>query len=134
MEQTYRLNDVNLGFLDVQLQHRLEQNRSHMVLQAVALVAVFLLIFYLYAGFYASTRTTLKHLGAMMDKVAAGDMTVNFVARSKDELGELGEVFNGTVAKIHDLIEQVGHTVAEVERQAGRSAEPTSELQSLMRI
>jgi methyl-accepting chemotaxis protein len=120
MEQTYRLNEQTLDFLGVQLQNRLEQNRRHMVLQAVALAAVFLLIFYLYAGFYASTRTTLKHLGAMMDKVAAGDMTVNFVARSKDELGELGEVFNGTVAKIHDLIEQVGHTVAEVERQAGQ--------------
>ncbi|WP_392397195.1 methyl-accepting chemotaxis protein [Pseudomonas corrugata] len=47
-------------------------------------------------------------------------MTVNFVSRSKDELGELGEVFNGTVAKIHDLIERVGQTVVEVERQAGQ--------------
>ncbi|KGU86680.1 HAMP domain-containing protein [Pseudomonas mediterranea] len=120
MEQTYRLNDAALGFLGVQLQQRLEQNRSHMVLQAVALVAVFLLIFYLYAGFYASTRATLHYLGRMMDKVAAGDMTVNFVARSQDELGELGEVFNGTVAKIHDLIERVGQTVVEVERQAGQ--------------
>ncbi len=120
MEQTYRLNEATQGFLGVQLQQRLEQNRSHMVLQAVALVLVFLLIFYLYAGFYASTRTTLQDLGQMMDKVAAGDMTVNFVARSQDELGELGEVFNGTVAKIHDLIEQVGRTVAEVERQAGQ--------------
>jgi len=120
MAQTYRLNEATLGFLGIQLQHRLEQNRNHMVLQAVALVAVFLLIFYLYAGFYASTRTTLQRLGQMMDKVAAGDMTVNFVASSKDELGELGEVFNGTVAKIHDLIEQVGRTVTEVERQAGQ--------------
>ncbi|CAH0155277.1 Methyl-accepting chemotaxis protein McpQ [Pseudomonas mediterranea] len=120
MEQTYRLNDAALGFLGVQLQQRLEQNRSHMVLQAVALVAVFLLIFYLYAGFYASTRATLHYLSRMMDKVAAGDMTVNFVARSQDELGELGEVFNGTVAKIHDLIERVGQTVVEVERQAGQ--------------
>nr|WP_207956638.1 methyl-accepting chemotaxis protein [Pseudomonas fluorescens] len=120
MAQTYRLNESTLGFLGAQLQHRLEQNRSHMVLQAVALAAVFLLIFYLYAGFYASTRTTLQRLGQMMDKVAAGDMTVNFVASSKDELGELGAVFNGTVAKIHDLIEQVGRTVAEVERQAGQ--------------
>nr|WP_189656168.1 methyl-accepting chemotaxis protein [Pseudomonas zanjanensis] len=120
MAQTYQLNEATQDFLGVQLQQRLEQNRSHMVLQAVALMAVFLLIFYLYAGFYASTRTTLQHLGQMMDKVAAGDMTVNFVARSQDELGELGEVFNGTVAKIHDLIEQVGRTVAEVERQAGQ--------------
>ena len=29
-------------------------------------------------------------------------------------------MFNGTVVKIHDLIERVGHTVTEVERQADR--------------
>jgi methyl-accepting chemotaxis protein len=120
MDNTYQLNESTLKFLDTQLQQRLAQNRTHMVLQAVALSLVFVLIFYLYGGFYASTRTTLKRLGAMMDKVAAGDMTVNFKANSRDELGELGEVFNGTVRKIHDLIERVGHTVGEVERQAGQ--------------
>ncbi|MBP4001705.1 methyl-accepting chemotaxis protein [Pseudomonas koreensis] len=120
MDHTYQLNDATLKFLDTQLQQRLGQNRTHMVLQAVALSLVFVLIFYLYGGFYASTRATLKNLGAMMDKVAAGDMTVNFHANSRDELGELGEVFNGTVRKIHDLIERVGHTVGEVERQAGQ--------------
>jgi len=120
MDKTCQLNDATLKFLDTQLQQRLAQNRTHMVLQAVALSVVFVLIFYLYGGFYASTRTTLKRLGAMMDKVAAGDMTVNFKANSRDELGELGEVFNGTVRKIHDLIERVGQTVAEVERQAGQ--------------
>nr|WP_282615517.1 methyl-accepting chemotaxis protein [Pseudomonas violetae] len=120
MDQTYQLNEATLKFLGTQLQQRLEQNRTHIVLQAVALSVVFILIFYLYGGFYASTRTTLKNLGAMMDKVAAGDMTVTFNANSRDELGELGEVFNGTVKKIHDLIERVGHTVGEVERQAGQ--------------
>ena len=120
MEHTYQLNQATLKFLDNQLQQRLAQNRTHMILQASALSVVFVLIFYLYGGFYASTRTTLKSLGAMMDKVAAGDMTVNFKASSRDELGELGEVFNGTVKKIHDLIERVGHTVGEVERQAGQ--------------
>lgn len=120
MDQTYQLNDATLKFLDAQLQQRLEQNRTHMILQAVALSVVFVLIFYLYGGFYASTRTTLKRLGGVMDKVAAGDMTVTFSAHSHDELGELGEVFNGTVKKIHDLIERVGQTVSEVERQAGQ--------------
>ena len=120
MDKTYALNEASLKFLDSQLQQRLAHNRTHMILQAVALSVVFVLIFYLYGGFYASTRTTLKRLGAMMDKVAAGDMTVNFKANSRDELGELGEVFNGTVKKIHDLIERVGQTVGEVERQAGQ--------------
>jgi methyl-accepting chemotaxis protein len=120
MAKTYELDEATLGFLDQQLQQRLAQKRLHMVVLVSALTAVFLLIFYLYAGFYASTRTTLRHLGQMMDDVAAGDMTVTFVARSRDELGELGQVFNGTVAKIHDLIERVGHTVSQVERQAGQ--------------
>ncbi|APC15944.1 methyl-accepting chemotaxis protein [Pseudomonas frederiksbergensis] len=120
MDKTYQLNDATLKFLGVQLQQRLEQNRTHMVLQAVALAVVFVLIFYLYGGFYASTRTTLKRLGGVMDKVAAGDMTITFTAHSRDELGELGNVFNGTVAKIHELIELVGKTVNEVERQASQ--------------
>ena len=120
MAQTYQLDDATLTFLGQQLEQRLAQNRTHMVVLVSALTAVFLLIFYLYAGFYASTRTTLRRLGAMMDKVAAGDMTVTFVAHSRDELGDLGQVFNGTVAKIHDLIERVGHTVTQVELQAGQ--------------
>jgi len=120
MAQTYQLNEATLGFLGQQLEQRLTQNRTHMLVLVSALAAVFLLIFYLYAGFYASTRTTLRRLGAMMDKVAAGDMTVTFVAQSRDELGALGQVFNGTVATIHDLIERVGHTVSQVELQAGQ--------------
>ncbi len=120
MATTYRLDDATLAFIGQQLEQRLAQNRQHMVLLVSALTAVFLLIFYLYGGFYVSTRTTLRRLGAMMDKVAAGDMTVQFVAHSRDELGDLGQVFNGTVAKIHDLIERVGHTVSQVELQAGQ--------------
>lgn len=120
MARTYQLDETTLGFVEKQLQQRLAQNRTHMLVLVAALAAVFLLIFYLYAGFYASTRTTLHRLAAMMDKVAAGDMTVTFVAHSRDELGDLGQVFNGTVARIHDLIERVGQTVSEVERQAGQ--------------
>nr|WP_110972804.1 methyl-accepting chemotaxis protein [Pseudomonas huaxiensis] len=118
MARTYELNEATVAFLDQQLQQRLAEYRSHMILLVVALATVFLLIVYLYSGFYASTRNTLSSLGAVMDKVAAGDMTVSFQAQSRDELGELGQVFNGTVQRIHDLIERVGQTVSEVERQA----------------
>ena len=59
MGQTYQLNEATLKFLGTQLQQRLDQNRTHMILQAVALSVVFVLIFYLYGACYASTRTTL---------------------------------------------------------------------------
>ena len=120
MEKTYQVNDATLVFLQAELSERLQQKGSQTILLFVALVVVFLSIVYLYGGFYVSTRTTLKSLGLVMDKVAAGDMTVSYKVQSRDELGELGDVFNDTVVKIHDLIERVGHTVIEVERQADR--------------
>ena len=127
MEQTYQLNTAVLVLLDQQLQARLEDNRAQMVLLAVALLVVFLLIVYLYSGFYVSIRSTLKSLGQVMNQGAAGDMTVSFKAQSKDELGELGQVFNETVRKIHELIERVGQTVIEVERQADRVQQVSGE-------
>ncbi|MDX5371387.1 MAG: methyl-accepting chemotaxis protein [Pseudomonadaceae bacterium] len=120
IDKTYRLNAAVLDFLGQELSQRLEQKRTQMVLLVAALVLLFLAIGYLYGGFYVSTRATLKGFGKTLNQVAAGDMTVSVSVRSRDELGELGEVFNGTVAKIRDLIDLVGKTVVEVERQADR--------------
>ncbi|WP_341303773.1 methyl-accepting chemotaxis protein [Pseudomonas sp. TMP25] len=127
MGQTYELNSAVLAYLDQQLQVRLEENRVQMALLVAALLVVFLLILYLYGGFYVSIRTTLKSLGQVMNQVAAGDMTVSFKPQSRDELGELGQVFNETVSKIHQLIERVGQTVVEVERQAVRVQQVSEE-------
>ena len=127
MDQTYQLNSAVLDYLEQQLQVRLLENRSQMALLVAALVVVFLLIGYLYGGFYVSIRGTLKSLGRVMNQVAAGDMTVSFKAQSQDEMGELGQVFNETVGKIHQLIERVGQTVVEVERQADRVQQVSGE-------
>lgn len=127
MAKTYALNDAILGFLDDQLEQRLEQKQLLMVLLLAALAMVFVLIVYLYSAFYMSTRTSLRSLGATMERVAAGDMTARFTVQSRDELGELGQVFNATVGNIRELIERVGQTVGEVERQASRVATVSGE-------
>ncbi|WP_339511485.1 methyl-accepting chemotaxis protein [Pseudomonas sp. RL_15y_Pfl2_60] len=118
--KTYALSDAVVSLLDQRLETRVQASQNRMVLMAVALGLVLLLIFYLYSGFYVSVRTSLKQLGLTMNQVATGDMTVSFKASSQDEVGELGLVFNGTVVKIRELINRVGQTVVEVERQAGR--------------
>ena len=120
MDKTYQFNDAVLVLLEQQLRERLQENRAQVGLLVAALVVVFLLIVYLYGGFYVSIRSTLSSLGRVMNQVAAGDMTVECKVHSKDELGELGLVFNETVQKIHQLIERVGQTVVEVEHQAKR--------------
>ena len=120
IDKTHQVNDAALSFLGERLSARLDSNRMQTILLVVALLTVFLLIVYLYSGFYVSTRGSLASLGVALQRVAGGDMTVRFQVQSNDELGRLGSVFNDTVAKIRHLIERVGHTVAEVERQAGR--------------
>ncbi|NIE74015.1 methyl-accepting chemotaxis protein [Pantoea sp. Ap-967] len=120
MAHTYRLNDATLDHLQAQLQARLAEQRLRMLGLGAALAGAFALILYLYGGFYASTRATLRRLGGAMDRVAAGDMTVTFKAHSRDELGDLGQGFSETVRRIRGLIEQVGLTVVAVEAQAGQ--------------
>src|SRR5690606_40430256 len=97
-----------------------DEKRLLMTLLLAALALLFVLVVYLYSAFYVSTRASLRDLGGIMDRVADGDMTARFQVRSRDELGELGQVFNVTVGKIRELIERVGQTVGEVERQASR--------------
>lgn len=118
--KTYQVDDAAVAFLREQLGQRAAADRMQMILLIAALLAVFVLIGYLYSGFYVATRGALDGLGKVMQKVAGGDMTVAYQARSADEIGQLGRTFNDSVAKIRTLIERVGQTVLEVEQQAGR--------------
>lgn len=118
MAKTHALNDAVLALLDDELTLRLDEKQLTMTLLLVALALVFLLVVYLYCAFYMSTRASLRSLGATMERVAAGDLTARFEVQSRDELGELGQVFNQTVQRIRELIERVGQTVGDVERQA----------------
>ena len=120
INKTHLLNSQTVSYLDVLLGERLVSYRLQMMLLVGALAAVFFLIGYLYSAFYISTRSSLRSLGLVMDKVAAGDLTAYFKVQSSDELGDLGGAFNQTVQRIHALLEQVNHTVRDVEGQAKR--------------
>jgi len=120
INKTHLLNKQTVSYLDVLLGERLISYRLQMMLLVGALAAVFLLIGYLYSAFYMSTRSSLRSLGRVMDKVAAGDLTAHFKVQSSDELGDLGGAFNQTVQRIHALLGQVSGTVQDVEGQATR--------------
>jgi methyl-accepting chemotaxis protein len=120
MDRTYQLNEGVIAVLEQQLSARLTHNRGQILALVLALVAVFVLIGYLYTAFYASVRQGLQQLGQVMRQVAEGDMTARVTVVSQDELGQLGQVFNETVGKVRTLIERVGQTIGEVEQQAGR--------------
>ena len=120
IERHQRLSEQALAVLGQELQARAAEASRQMVLLITALVGVFLLILYLYASFYMSTRRTLGRLGEAMQRVAAGDMTANLLVDSRDELADLGRVFNGTVGQIQELIRRVSGVAAQVNDQTGQ--------------
>lgn len=132
MQRNYLVVEGLEGFMAEKLERRLNAKRLHMMSLVLILMAVFVVIFYLYAGFYVSTRTTLSGLSKVVNEVANGDMTASYKPYSKDELGDLGVVFNDMVQKIHDLIQLVGDTVVEVENQSERVKTVSSESNQLV--
>ncbi|TDQ37088.1 methyl-accepting chemotaxis protein [Thiopseudomonas denitrificans] len=124
-EQGNRWLELIAGFeqqvleeLDIILTTRLQDNRRQMYGLTAVLVVVFLLIAYLYSGFYVSVRNSVNHLRKVMATVAAGDMLAEARVSSRDELGELGEGLNHTIGQIRQLLRQVADAVNEVEGQS----------------
>lgn len=120
IDNTYALDAAIFDYLDGRLDSRLASNTRTMIILIVSLSLVGLLIIYLYAGFYFATRRTLKRLSQQMGQVAGGDMTVQVVVDSRDELGALAADFNNTVQRVRELIRQVSMTSGQVQEQSSQ--------------
>ncbi|KHO64404.1 chemotaxis protein [Pseudomonas flexibilis] len=133
LAHTHALEDASLQRLDQRLAERLDAQRIRMFGLLAAMLGALLLIAYLYGAFYLSIRQTLQALRGVMQQVAAGDMTVAFQAASRDELAELGQDFSTSVAQVRSLIERVAQTAAEVEGQAQRVEQISSQSSQAVR-
>ncbi|MEL0166910.1 MAG: methyl-accepting chemotaxis protein [Pseudomonadaceae bacterium] len=120
IDNTYALDAAIFDYLDGRLDSRLASDTRTMIILIVSLSLVGLLIIYLYAGFYFATRRTLKRLSQQMGQVAGGDMTVQVVVDSRDELGALAADFNNTVQRVRELIRQVSTTSGQVQEQSSQ--------------
>ena len=106
--------------VDSNLRARLESEINQRRLIVVALIAVLLVVVYLYIGFFMSVRTAINRFSEAARNVAAGDMTTHISLRNRDELGELTTEFNNMTDRIAELIRSVSRTTADVDQQATR--------------
>ncbi len=104
------------GNLSSRLQQELAQRRAIVI----ALVAVLLLVVYLYLGFFMSVRTAINSFADAARKVASGDMTTRITLPNRDELGELTGEFNNMTDRIAGLVRSVSQTTSDVDQQASR--------------
>jgi len=89
----------------------------------VAVIAVLLITFYLYVGFYLSIQESIKQLVDASDRMAKGDMTLALSSQSDDEMGDLTEHFNETAENMRSLIKKVNTSADNVFQVANETKE-----------
>ena len=94
-----------------------------MIETLVAVVAVLLITFYLYVGFYLSIQESIKQLVDASDRMAKGDMTLSLTSQSDDEMGDLTDHFNETAENMRSLIKKVNTSADNVFRVANETKE-----------
>lgn len=102
------------------LERRLASETRQRTTIVVSLIAVMLVVVYLYIGFFMSVRVAINRFSTAARSVAAGDMTTHIELSNRDELGELTSEFNNMTDKIAELIRSVSATTADVGLQAVR--------------
>ncbi len=106
--------------VEANLNTRLESEINQRRLIVIALIAVLLVVVYLYIGFFMSVRNAINRFSEAARSVAAGDMTTRIMLSNRDELGELTTEFNNMTDRIAELIRSVSRTTADVDQQATR--------------
>jgi len=120
IDRIYDFSDEVMGFLRERLGERLATEQRQRTIILVSLVAVLLVIVFLYSGFYLSVRSSVTRFSDAARSVSEGDMRVRLDAESHDELGELATEFNNMTERMQQLIQSVRGTVSDVDQQAQR--------------
>jgi methyl-accepting chemotaxis protein len=107
--ETLLLTNKSLTALSELLQKRIDglaRQRNSIVLLSLACLLV---CCYFVTSFYCSDRRGFSALKSRMDKLASGDLTVNYPARGRDEIGLLINSFNDSRAQLQVLVERIHH-------------------------
>lgn len=99
--------------------------RNTMLAIAIAGVA---LSFYVIVCFYLSDLRGFEALMFRMDKLAKGDLTVNYPARGSDEIGHLINAFNDSRAQLQQLVVRIGSASDTIGVAGGQIAEANDDL------
>ncbi|WP_153732385.1 methyl-accepting chemotaxis protein [Sporosarcina obsidiansis] len=83
---------------------------SILIISGIVVIIVGAILYYL----IGNMLKPIAKLRASMDKVSAGDLTVQSDIKSQDEIGQLSDNFNGMIASMHDIITVVHESAGNV--------------------
>ncbi len=103
-EQSLQLSNASVAVLDELLQKRingLAQRRNFILVLTLSCLMV---CCYLITSFYLCNLRGFEALVLRMNKLANGDLTINYPARGNDVIGVLINAFNGSRAQLQVLV------------------------------
>jgi methyl-accepting chemotaxis protein len=105
-----------------------DTRRSQLTVLAIALASMVVIGLIISLLFRRMTIRPLEELRVVMDKVAAGDLGDEVVARSSDEIGVLAAAANGMVANLRQLILEIQEGARVMAGTSGEIAENTGRM------
>jgi len=125
----YGLFDIVAPELDGLWEGRVAENARFEALEIVGVVAVLLVIFYLFAGLYLSIETAVKKIEVVAGSMAGGDLSVRLFVDTRDEMrdiaqhfNKMAEVFESSIKRIASATTQLAAASEEVAAVAQESA------------
>ena len=115
---SYQLYDALVPELDKLFVQRIKSRNNSIITATGIVVTVMLLIAYLFTGFYFSIRQSIQQINQATQKLAEGDLTVQFKLSAQDEISDISHFFNLMTEKFGNLIQQVFNSASQLSSAA----------------
>ncbi len=122
IDAVFSLYDTVMPALDKRLIQRIGEGQKELTGAIAALVAVLVLILYIFLSFYQAVLRNIQDLDEATGRLAQGDLTARVVLRSHDEMARIGKSFNLMAERFSSLVSQAMDSA----RQVGTASEELS--------
>ncbi|AKH20086.1 methyl-accepting chemotaxis protein [Sedimenticola thiotaurini] len=119
---SYQLYDAIAAELDRLFGERIATETVIKNTTMAIVIAVLLVVIYLFAGLYYSVVGSINRIGDVTRQMAAGDLNIRLSLNSQDELQQVADDFNQMGAAFQDVVVQI----VEATSQLATMAEQTS--------
>jgi len=100
--------------LDKLLQNRIIKFSNQKYTIILLSLTILILAAYLFAAFYLATINSITAIAQAAKEVANGNLSANAGLNTKDELGELGIIFNNMAETLRNLVNNVAKSVEDI--------------------
>jgi len=129
INDVFAFYDAIVPVLDGIFEQRIAGNYATERTAIMIIVAVLMVIIYLFAGFYLSVRQSIRQLSEATQKLSQGDLTTQVQLSTRDELSEVANGINQMAMDFGQLVGRVTGSIDQVATAAEELSTITTQTQ-----